>query len=34
VAGLETGAGTDRQAAQRARFFMTGRSEHFIEFSR
>jgi hypothetical protein len=34
VAGLETPKGTDRQAAQRARFFMTGRSEHFIEFTR
>ena len=34
VAGLEASSGTDRQAGQRARFFMTGRSEHFIEFSR
>src|SRR5688572_7607507 len=34
VAGLETATGTDRQAAQRARFFMTGRSEHYIEFAR
>ena len=34
VAGLEAAIGTDRQAARRARFFMTGRSEHFIEFSR
>jgi len=34
VAGLETPSGTDRHAAQRARFFMTGRSEHYIEFSR
>ena len=34
VAGLEAATGTDRQAAQRARFFMTGRSEHFIEFTR
>ena len=34
VAGLETATGTDRQAAQRARFFMTGRSEHYIEFTR
>jgi hypothetical protein len=34
VAGLEMTTGTDRQAAQRARFFMTGRSEHYIEFSR
>jgi hypothetical protein len=34
VAGLEAATGTDRQAAQRARFFMTGRSEHYIEFQR
>jgi hypothetical protein len=34
VAGLETATGTDRQAAQRARFFMTGRSERYIEFTR
>jgi hypothetical protein len=34
VAGLEPATGTDRQAAQRARFFMTGRSEHYIEFTR
>jgi hypothetical protein len=34
VAGLELMTGTDRQAAQRARFFMTGRSDHYIEFSR
>jgi hypothetical protein len=34
VAGLEAPTGTDRLAAQRARFFMTGRSEHYIEFSR
>jgi hypothetical protein len=33
VAGLEAG-GTDKQAGQRARFFLTGRSEHYIEFSR
>jgi hypothetical protein len=34
VAGLDMATGSDRQAAQRARFFMTGRSEHYIEFSR
>ncbi len=34
VAGLEAGSGTDRQAGQRARFFMTGRSAHYIEFQR
>ncbi len=33
VAGLEEG-GTDKLAGQRARFFNTGRSEHFIEFLR
>lgn len=34
VAGLEAGRGTDREAGQRARFFMTGRSAHYIEFQR
>lgn len=34
VAGLEAGSGTDKQAGQRARFFMTGRSAHYIEFQR
>ena len=34
VAGLEAATGTDRQAAQRARFFMTGRWERYIEFQR
>ena len=34
VIGTEVGTGTDRVAGQRARFFMTGRSERFIEFSR
>jgi hypothetical protein len=34
VAGLEVTTGTDRQAARRARFFMTGRSDHYIEFTR
>ncbi len=33
VAGLEAG-GTDREAGQRARFFVTGRSTSYIEFSR
>jgi len=27
------GFGTDREAGQRARFYMGGRSEHVIEFS-
>lgn len=34
VAGLETGTGTDREAGQRARFLLTGRSDYFIEFAR
>ena len=34
VAGLEIGTGTDKEAGQRARFFLTGRSEHYIEFGR
>jgi len=33
VAGLAPG-GTDRDAGQRARFFLTGRSNYYIEFSR
>jgi hypothetical protein len=33
VVGLEPGSGTDRLAGKRARFFLTGRSERFIEFS-
>jgi hypothetical protein len=33
VAGLESD-GTDKRAGRRARFFNTGRSEHFIEFER
>jgi hypothetical protein len=32
--GLETGSGTDRLAGQRARFFLTGKSEQMIEFER
>jgi hypothetical protein len=34
VVGLEPGSGTDRLAGQRARFFLTGKSEHTIEFTR
>ena len=34
VAGLEPMTGTDKQAGQRARFLLTGRSEHYIEFQR
>ncbi len=34
VAGLEPAAGTDREAGQRARFLLTGRSDYFIEFQR
>jgi hypothetical protein len=34
VAGLEAGSGTDKVAGQRARFFLTGRSDHYIEFYR
>jgi hypothetical protein len=34
VAGLEPTTGTDREAGQRARFLLTGRSEHFIEFEK
>lgn len=34
VIGSEIGAGTDRAAGQRARFFMMGRSERMIEFQR
>ena len=34
VAGLDTGSGTDKEAGQRARFFLTGSSEHYIEFTR
>lgn len=32
VIGSETGVGTDRTAAKRARFFITGKSERMIEF--
>lgn len=34
VIGLEAGTGTDRIAGQRARFFLTGRSDRYIEFER
>ena len=34
VIGNETGIGTDRTAGRMARFFMFGRSGHFIHFSR
>ncbi len=34
VAGLETGAGSDRLAGRRARLFITGASSHVIEFER
>jgi hypothetical protein len=34
VAGLDAAMGTDKLAGQRARFFVTGRSEHYIEFQR
>jgi hypothetical protein len=34
VAGLEPVNGTDKQAGQRARFFVTGRSDRYIEFQR
>ena len=32
VVGLDTAGGTDREAGQRARFFLTGRSTSYIEF--
>ena len=34
VIGMESGTGTDRVAGRRARFFLTGRSERYIEFER
>lgn len=34
VIGLEPGTGTDRIAGQRARFFLMGRSDRYIEFER
>jgi hypothetical protein len=33
VVGAEPGAGTDKQMGRRARFFVTGRSTRYIEFS-
>ena len=34
VAGLDAGQGTDKQAGRRARFFLTGKSDQMIEFTR
>jgi hypothetical protein len=34
VIGLESGSGTDRLAGKRARLFILGRSDHFIDFER
>ena len=34
VIGLEPNDGTDKRAGRRARFFITGRSDHFIDFTR
>jgi hypothetical protein len=34
VIGEETGVGTDRLTGKRARFFMLGRSDYFIQFAR
>jgi hypothetical protein len=34
VGGLEPVSGTDKRAGQRARFFLTGRSDQYIEFQR
>jgi hypothetical protein len=34
VLGTETGSGHDRQAGQRARFFLAGRSHYLIEFTK
>jgi hypothetical protein len=33
IAGSEPGIGTDKQMGRIARFFLTGRSMHYIEFS-
>jgi hypothetical protein len=33
VVGLEPRSGTDRVAGQRARLFVMGKSDHYIEFS-
>jgi hypothetical protein len=34
IIGLEPGVGSDRAAGERARFFMSGRSQHILQFSR
>ena len=34
IVGLEPGEGTDKRAGQRARFYLTGKSNFFIEFAR
>ena len=34
IIGEETGVGTDRSTGKRARFFMLGRSDYFIQFTR
>jgi hypothetical protein len=34
VIGTESGIGTDKVAGQRARFFMSGRSEYWIDFAK
>jgi hypothetical protein len=34
VIGTDIGVGTDREAGQRARFFMSGRSQYLIQFTR
>jgi hypothetical protein len=34
VAGLEPASGTDKLAGRRARFFLTGRSDRYVEFQR
>jgi hypothetical protein len=34
VVGLEAADGTDKRAGRRARFFVTGRSDYYVEFNR
>ena len=34
VVGLEPGEGTDKRAGRHARFYLTGKSEFFIDFAR
>jgi hypothetical protein len=34
VMGSETGTGTDREAGEQARFFLAGRSQYLIRFSK